>query len=180
MVHGGYAKTFKDAVLKYLDKKSLNSAYIPTSEKYLKSPMKIIEMILMHGGIPVIAHPCTINNNEKATKIIENLLIPSGLKGVEVIHPNMTFESQKYWKKIARKNNLFFLGGSDFHGNNCRGGSRLGIGLKNVDVSYHFYMRGVLGIKQIPIIEDDMDVTKLSLEEKERFPENAISSAYRV
>ena len=43
-------------------------------------------------------------------------LIPLGLDGVEVWHPENTPEQQEALIKIAKKNGLLMTGGSDFHG----------------------------------------------------------------
>lgn len=74
-------------------------------------PAEIIEAIHEAGGIAVLAHPGFYDNFE----LFEEL-IPLGLDGVEVWHPENTPEQQEHLIKIAKKNGLLMTGGSDFHG----------------------------------------------------------------
>ncbi len=63
------------------------------------------------GGIAVLAHPHTYQNEE----LLEEL-IPLGLDGVEVWHPNHTDAQREALLSLARQHNLLATGGSDFHG----------------------------------------------------------------
>ena len=74
-------------------------------------PAEIIEAIHEAGGIAVLAHPGFYDNFE----LLEEL-IPLGLDGVEVWHPENTPEQQELLISIAKKNDLLMTGGSDFHG----------------------------------------------------------------
>lgn len=74
-------------------------------------PTEIIDAIHEAGGIAVLAHPGFYDNFE----LLEEL-IPYGLDGVEVWHPENTPEQQELLKKIAAKHSLVMTGGSDFHG----------------------------------------------------------------
>ena len=74
-------------------------------------PAEIIEAIHEAGGIAVLAHPGFYDNFE----LLEEL-IPQGLDGVEVWHPENTPEQQELLINIAKKNDLLMTGGSDFHG----------------------------------------------------------------
>lgn len=74
-------------------------------------PTEIIDAIHEAGGIAVLAHPGFYNNFE----LLEEL-IPYGLDGVEVWHPENTPEQQEHLKAIAAKHSLVMTGGSDFHG----------------------------------------------------------------
>ena len=80
-------------------------------ESKYPEPKEIIDAILEAGGIAVLAHPGFYNNFE----LLEEL-IPEGLDGVEVWHPENTPEQQEQLIKIAKKNGLVMTGGSDFHG----------------------------------------------------------------
>ncbi|MBN2735908.1 MAG: PHP domain-containing protein [Spirochaetales bacterium] len=72
-------------------------------------------------GMAVIAHPALYNNKELISS-----LIPFGLDGVEVFHPSHTQQDTDELLTIARQNNLFITGGSDYHGN--YGNSHIHIG----------------------------------------------------
>ena len=74
-------------------------------------PTEIIDAIHEAGGIAVLAHPGFYNNFE----LLEEL-IPQGLDGVEVWHPENTPEQQELLISIAKKHDLLMTGGSDFHG----------------------------------------------------------------
>ena len=74
-------------------------------------PQEIIEAIHEAGGIAILAHPGFYNNFE----LFEEL-IPLGLDGVEVWHPENSEEEQEALIKIAKKHGLLMTGGSDFHG----------------------------------------------------------------
>ncbi len=74
-------------------------------------PAEIIEAIHEAGGIAVLAHPGFYDNFE----LLEEL-IPQGLDGVEVWHPENTPEQQELLISIAKKHDLLMTGGSDFHG----------------------------------------------------------------
>ncbi|RAL25957.1 glycoside hydrolase family 3 N-terminal domain-containing protein [Thermoflavimicrobium daqui] len=126
------------------------------------STKKTIQLIKDYQGISVLSY------SERIPSIIE-LLIDMGLDGVEVIHPCLTKKEQIKWKMFARKHRLLLFGGSNFQGSSINNSILLGLGhrnLKNVDVPYGYFTRGILGIKQAPLMEGVTDVTKLTLEEK--------------
>lgn len=74
-------------------------------------PVEIIKAIHEAGGIAVLAHPGFYDNFE----LLEEL-IPEGLDGVEVWHPENTPEQQEMLIETAKKHGLVMTGGSDFHG----------------------------------------------------------------
>lgn len=75
------------------------------------SPHEAVEIIYDAGGIPVIAHPCDVENSEE---LIEEL-ISYGLRGVEAYHRKHTPAMIEYFCSIAEKYDLVVTGGSDFH-----------------------------------------------------------------
>lgn len=75
------------------------------------SPEETLEAIHEAGGIAVLAHPGFYDNFE----LLEEL-IPLGLDGVEVWHPENSPTQQELLKKTAKKHHLVMTGGSDFHG----------------------------------------------------------------
>ncbi len=74
-------------------------------------PAEIIEAIHEAGGIAVLAHPGTRNSFE----LLEEL-IPLGLDGVEVWHPDNSEEDRKKLLAIAKANDLLTIGGTEFKG----------------------------------------------------------------
>ena len=105
----GYTtEIFGDLHKKLFTKASpLNVSMDPT----YPDPAEIIEAIHEAGGIAVLAHPGFYDNFE----LFEEL-IPLGLDGVEVWHPENTPEQQEALIKTAKKHGLLMTGGSDFHG----------------------------------------------------------------
>lgn len=75
------------------------------------SPHEAVETIYDAGGIPVIAHPCDIEN---AQELIEDL-VSYGLRGIEAYHRKHTPAMIEYFCSLAEKYNLIVTGGSDFH-----------------------------------------------------------------
>jgi len=84
-------------------------------------PVEILAAIHDAGGIAVLAHPCLFDSME----LLEEL-IPLGLDGVEVWHPQCSKEQTSVLQAIAVKNNLLMTGGSDFHGMYSKGKLTLG------------------------------------------------------
>jgi len=78
---------------------------------------KAIELIILAKGIPIIAHPISLNFHN--WNDFENLLqdcIKLGIQGIEVYAHMHTDEEVNVFKKIANKYNMLISGGSDFHG----------------------------------------------------------------
>ncbi|MBR3817024.1 MAG: PHP domain-containing protein [Clostridia bacterium] len=105
----GYTTTiFGDLYKMLFTKESRMNVLMET--KY-PEPTEIIDAIHEAGGIAVLAHPGFYNNFE----LLEEL-IPAGLDGVEVWHPENTPEQQEMLIATAKKHGLVMTGGSDFHG----------------------------------------------------------------
>ena len=109
LMESGYTTTIFGDLFKMLFSKEsrINVLMEPTYPE----PAEIIEAIHEAGGVAVLAHPGFYDNFE----LFEEL-IPLGLDGVEVWHPENTPEQQEKLIKIAKKNGLVMTGGSDFHG----------------------------------------------------------------
>lgn len=111
MRNAGYIKNKTDAVdimNKYLNQNGL--AYACHNFSFEDA----VELIKGVGGVPVLAHPALINNEE----IIEELC-DKGIEGVEVYYyyfGNHREEWVSRYKLLAEKKNLLKTGGSDYHG----------------------------------------------------------------
>ena len=105
----GYTTTIFGDVYNMLFKKE--SRINVLMEATYPEPVEIIEAIHEAGGIAVLAHPGFYDNFELLME-----LIPQGLDGVEVWHPENSPEQQEFLIGIAKKNDLLMTGGSDFHG----------------------------------------------------------------
>jgi predicted metal-dependent phosphoesterase TrpH len=83
-------------------------AYVPHREIETK---EAIELILAHGGIPVLAHPGRVGEEAILKK-----LVAYGLQGLEVYYPSHPPKLVKRYLREARRLNLVVTGGSDYHG----------------------------------------------------------------
>lgn len=127
----GYASSIQDAFDKYLiaahNKTRSSSKGLPYEE--------CIELILKSKGIPVLAHPKSLELSEKEFLILLKEMISLGLKGIEVYHSSHTKEERKYYLEIAKKYNLLISGGSDYHGPTVKPEIDLGTGKnKNIKI----------------------------------------------
>lgn len=76
------------------------------------SPAEAIRLIKDVGGIPVLAHPYTLNRDELIPQFVDY-----GLMGLEVYYPEHTQSMVNFYLGLTRKFNLLATGGSDCHGN---------------------------------------------------------------
>lgn len=86
-------------------------------EKFRFSPRKSISLILQAGGIPVLAHPFTLNcPSLRDLKVLVEKLKGEGLKGIEVLYSEHTPDQTRNYFSLVKELNLIYTGGSDFHG----------------------------------------------------------------
>ncbi len=123
----GYASTVQDAFDKYLIE-AHNKTRQNSKGLYYK---ECIELITSSNGIPVLAHPKSLELEEKKFLILLKDMISCGLKGIEVYHSSHSIEEMKYYLEIANKYNLLISGGSDFHGKTVKPDIELGSGKNN-------------------------------------------------
>lgn len=107
MLEKGYITSIKDAFDRYIGWGK--PAYV-TREKM--TPMEAVELILRTGGLPVLAHPLTIN--EPVSMIVE--LKTGGLAGIEAYYKDYTREEIDRLVSLAERYGLIATGGSDYHG----------------------------------------------------------------
>lgn len=84
-------------------------AYVPRITMSVKQAMILLKEI---EAIPVIAHP-----GEKGKSVVDKL-IPEGLAGIEVFHPDHSKSVASYYLELAQEKRLIVTGGTDFHGDN--------------------------------------------------------------
>lgn len=123
----GYARTIQEAFDKYLieahNKTRSTSKGIPFEE--------CINLISQSKGMPILAHPKSLELNEKEFLVLLEEMISCGLKGIEVYHSSHTKEEMDYYLEIANKYNLLISGGSDYHGKTIKPDIELGSGKNN-------------------------------------------------
>ncbi len=76
------------------------------------TPAEAVELLLRADGLPVLAHPMTINDPE--AMVIE--LVAAGLVGIEAYYDGYTAEEINRLVSLANKYSLIATGGSDYHG----------------------------------------------------------------
>ncbi len=107
MLEKGYIVKIKEAFTKYISRDG--PAYVKRGKM---TPQEASELLLRSNGLPVLAHPLTINDPE--TMIIK--LKAAGLVGIEVYYNNYTTEEISKLVNLTDKYNLIATGGSDYHG----------------------------------------------------------------
>ena len=126
-VKNGYAKTIQEAFDLYLI-----DAHQKTRENNKGlSHEECIKLILNSGGIPVLAHPHSLELNEKELLLLIKEMINNGLQGIEVYHSNHSEEQTNLYLKIAHKYSLLISGGTDYHGKSVKPDIELGTGRNN-------------------------------------------------
>jgi predicted metal-dependent phosphoesterase TrpH len=125
----GYVSNTQEAFNKYL---------IEAYDHLRKSTLKLtdyecINLILETGGIPVLAHPISLEKDNYDLNNYILKLMKYGLEGIEVYHSSQDEEYSNQLKKIANQYNLLISGGSDYHGEIIKPDVMLGSG-KNGNV----------------------------------------------
>ena len=108
----GVVKTEEEAFQKYLNKGA--PTYV---SKVRFTSEEAIQLIVKNGGVPVLAHPITVEQdlNCAIDDFIEEL-ISIGLQGLEVYYSTHDKDREDNYAKCAGKFDLLMTGGSDFHG----------------------------------------------------------------
>jgi hypothetical protein len=107
LVNAGLVSSIWEAFQKYIGDKC--PAYVLG---FRFSPKEAIKLIRDHSGIPVLAHPYILNNDELIPQFIND-----GLMGLEVYYPEHAQSLINFYLRLAREHNLLVTGGSDCHGN---------------------------------------------------------------
>ena len=124
----GYVRSVHEAFERYLGPDS--PAYVPR-EKI--TPVQAVEMTLMAGGIPVLAHPLIYRFGDEKLRELIGMMKEAGLVGIEAMYSTHSAEDVEYVKKLASETGLKISGGSDFHGNN-KPGIELGTGCGDMNI----------------------------------------------
>jgi len=106
MVQKNYAKNIKDAFARYLAEDRVG--YVAKAKLTVEEAIDLVKDV---KGVSILAHPGLFNADE---------MIPEwtkyGLNGIEVFHPDHTYEDMNKYMDIANANGLLVSGGSDCHG----------------------------------------------------------------
>jgi len=117
LVEKDYFSTIADVFTTLLYKNG--PAYVP---HYKLTPIQVIQLIKKAGGVPVLAHPGLVGNDDIVLDIIH-----SGILGLEVYHPKHNEQQIQKYLELANKHQLAITGGSDFHAIPARFPPELGI-----------------------------------------------------
>ena len=109
MLEKGYISSFNEAFTKYIGHNG--PAYV---EREKMTPAEAVELILSVRGLPVLAHPFTLEDPE--AMIID--LKKAGLAGIEAYYKDYSAAQIDSLVKIAAANGLVATGGTDYHGIN--------------------------------------------------------------
>ena len=106
MVLKGAVSCIAEAFKKYLGDKG--PAYVCG---FRFTPKEAIALIKGEGGIPVLAHPYSLFNDDLIPAFVDD-----GIMGLEVYYPEHSQSTINYYLGLAKKYNLLVTGGSDCHG----------------------------------------------------------------
>ncbi len=107
LLEKGYVASVNQAFAKYLGRGGL--AYVEWEKM---TPVEAVGLILQANGLPVLAHPLTVDNLE--AMVIE--LKAAGLVGVEAYYKDYTADEVAGLVGLADRHHLITTGGSDYHG----------------------------------------------------------------
>ena len=112
LVRKGYARSFEEVFSQFLEEGKPGHV-----KKEKVTAQEALELIRKAGGIPVVAHPATLNlgTSPEFAEFIADLK-SSGLRGIEAYSDMHGPEEVEFYRDTALKHGLLVTGGSDFHG----------------------------------------------------------------
>ena len=127
MIDKGYVATKREAFERYIG-----------SEEYMKierpkvTVEEGIDIIKKGRGVPVLAHPHSLNQSYRELDSTLLALKNIGLKGMECYYNNYDKYDIVNYLTLAKKHGLVPVGGSDYHGPNSKPGVMIGSGKDNM------------------------------------------------
>jgi len=106
MVKKGIVGSIGEAFKRFIGDKS--PAYVLG---FRISPQEAIKLIKDAGGIPVLAHPYILRNDNLIPEFVR-----FGIMGLEIYYPEHTQSMINFYLGLAKQYNLLVTGGSDCHG----------------------------------------------------------------
>jgi len=128
MIARGYVKKKDEAFDIYLGKGK--PAYV---ERERFTVVESIDLIRSAGGVPILAHPCTLKMGRRRLREFLAELNSKGLQGIEAYYSEHTHEQHRFCMNMARDLGWVVTGGSDFHGA-MNPYIHLGIGFGSLDI----------------------------------------------
>lgn len=111
MIDRDYVYSMEEAFEKYLAKG--RPAYV---DRYRLYPEEGIRMIREAGGVAVVAHPFSWEEDEAKLEAGLRGLKEMGITGLETMYSEYTLEQTVTLLRLAKKLELLPTGGSDYHG----------------------------------------------------------------
>ncbi|MBV9102506.1 MAG: PHP domain-containing protein [Candidatus Eremiobacteraeota bacterium] len=105
LVRNAYVPTIDGAFRSLLSRD--RPGYVPSVHA---TPQEAIDVIAGAGGIPVLAHPGRLRDEDVIDELAD-----AGLLGLEVFYPTHTLAQVERFRERARGLGLVLTGGSDFH-----------------------------------------------------------------
>lgn len=114
IVNKGFASSIPEAFERFVKKGA--PCYV-NKERF--TPERAVELIRKAGGIPVLAHPKTLNIDfqQELPRLLARLR-EAGLMGLEAYYYSHSRSEEEYFLRLSRKLAILVTGGSDFHGDN--------------------------------------------------------------
>ena len=128
MIARGYVKNKDEAFDRYLGKGK--PAYVERDRFTIEESIALIRGA---GGVPILAHPCTLNMGRRRLREFLAELAAKGLQGIEAYYSEHSHEQQRFCLNMARDLGWVVTGGSDFHGS-LNPHVHLGIGFGSLDI----------------------------------------------
>ncbi len=135
MLEKGYITSLKEAFDKFISREG--PAYV---EREKMSPVEAVALVLQVNGLPVLAHPFTINNLETTV----DKLKAAGLVGIEAYFYGYTADEIHRLVSLSERYGLIATGGGDYHGLDSTGEPVIG----SVDVPMESVERLIALAKQ--------------------------------
>ena len=107
MLEKGYISSVKEAFTRYIGQDG--PAYVPR-EKI--TPTEAVKVVLQADGLPVLAHPFTVENPEALIITLK----AEGLTGIEAYYNGYTAKQGDVLVSLADRYGLITTAGSDYHG----------------------------------------------------------------
>jgi predicted metal-dependent phosphoesterase TrpH len=117
MLEKGYITSFNEAFTRYIGRNG--PAYV---ERTKITPAEAVALVLRSKGLPVLAHPLTVNDPEALVAELK----AAGLVGLEAYYNNYTASETSQLVSLAHKHDLITTTGSDFHGLDSSGETMIG------------------------------------------------------
>jgi hypothetical protein len=128
LVRKGVVSTIQEAFDVYLAKGK--PGYVEKTRLY---PQDAIRIARQAGGVPVLAHPLSLNMEPAELDALVRELAAEGLAGIEAIYGRYEPVDRAGLAELAKRHGLVVTGGSDHHGT-YKPDLQVGVGRGDLDV----------------------------------------------